>query len=272
MRIRYIFCAVILTALTFEACNSGSPVTTPPVQSSYVKIITAEQGSTKFEVYSATSSTMVNGYNDIGFKVYTNGTEMTSGYVTFFPKMYHHFNGSPYHSTPCSPKFYYSSDKQMFMGYTTFMMWTDTNADWFGWYNYNGTSSVDSAKFIVNLSDNAQVKTFVDNSTETIIYLTLVAPLNPKQGLNDFQILAHRTYNELTYWEADSLEMYIRTWMPLMGHSSSDNVNPVSLGGGLYKGKVNYNMSGQWYVYDSIKYNGGIITPAPPPKFIFDAP
>jgi hypothetical protein len=269
--IKYILCLSFFIPLIFSSCSSNNPVT-PPVSSNYNKVYSAETGNTKFELYSATSNSLVSGYNDIGFKVYIDAQEMNSGYVKFYPKMYHHFIGSPTHSTPMSPKFYYNSEKNLFLGYAAFIMWTDTSTDWFGWYSYNDLNRVDSVVFSVQQSPLAQMKSFVDNTTETEILMTLVTPFNPKQGLNDFQLLCHRTINSIDYWEADSLEMYIKPWMQLMGHSSPDNVNPVWLGGGMYKGKINLNMSGEWYIYDSVKYNGTFITPTPPPKFIMECP
>jgi hypothetical protein len=261
-----------LVAVIFFACNSNNPVTPPVTSSSYNNIFTSESGNVKFELWSATSSTLTSGYNDIGFKVYVNNQKMTSGFVKFFPKMYHTFYGSPMHSTPVSPVYSYNSEKDLFLGYASYNMGSDSTSRWYGWFNYNDVNKIDSVQMNVVTSPYTQIKVFTDNSTETNVYMTLMAPMNPKQGLNDFQIIVHRTVNEINYWEADSLEMFIRTWMPLMGHSSSDNVNPVSYGGGVYKGKVNLNMSGQWYVYDSLRYNNQFITPTPPPRYVIDAP
>jgi len=36
--------------------------------------------------------------------------------------------------------------------------------------------------------------------------------------------------------------------MPAMGHGSPNNVNPVAIGNGHYKGKVNFTMTGLWQV------------------------
>ena len=68
------------------------------------------------------------------------------------------------------------------------------------------------------------------------------------------------------------LQMFIRPWMEAMGHGSSNNVHPTYIGGGIYEGSANFNMSGIWSVYDSIKIGSNFITPAPPPKFDFNVP
>ena len=53
------------------------------------------------------------------------------------------------------------------------------------------------------------------------------------------------------------------------GHSSSNNINPVSQGNGKYSGQVNFSMTGKWAVYDTLKINGNDITNNEPQKFNF---
>jgi hypothetical protein len=60
--------------------------------------------------------------------------------------------------------------------------------------------------------------------------------------------------------------------MPSLGIGSPNNVNPVSIGNGLYEGKINLTVSGQWYTYDSIKSNGLLITPNSSFYYVFDVP
>jgi hypothetical protein len=59
-------------------------------------------------------------------------------------------------------------------------------------------------------------------------------------------------------------------WMDAMGHGSTNNVHPHPIGGGIYEGNVNFNMPGEWSVYDTVYYGNIKITPNTPPKFIFN--
>ena len=47
--------------------------------------------------------------------------------------------------------------------------------------------------------------------------------------------------------------------MPSMGHGSPNNVNPVNIGNGHYKGKVNYTMTGDWRLHFKISKNDVVI-------------
>jgi hypothetical protein len=234
-------------------------------------IYAVEESNTKFELYSATANKLVTGYNDLGFKVFINNQEKIDGFVKFFPKMYH-FTGSIMHSSPTSPSFLFDQSKSMFMGYASFFMVSDSNSDWYGFFNYNDAASIDSVIFNVELSSTSQVKYFVDYYAGDSYYLTLVSPFYPKQGPNNLRCILHKSNDDIIFAQIDNAEMFIRPWMETMGHGSSNNIHPIYRGGGIYEGTANFNMSGIWYVYDSIKVNGNYITPAPPPKFIFDIP
>ena len=262
---------LILAGLFLAGCNSDSTVdpTNNNTNSNYVKINTIEQGSVMFEQYSATGTVLGYGYNDIGFKVYVSGTEKKSGSVYYQPKMFH-FIGSPWHSSPVKNVFEYDAEKQMFMGYACFTMISDSSGSWFGFYNYNNETSIDSVRFTVATSTTAQVRAWDDMVSGHTYVLTLIEPLNAKVGLNNLNFILHTTNNDKVYTEVNGAEMFIRPWMPSHGHGSSSNVNPASTGEGRYTGKANFSMSGGWEVYDSVIYNGGTITKSPSPKFLFD--
>ena len=176
------------------------------------------------------------------------------------------------HSSPTSPSFLYDQNKSMFMGYASFFMVSDSSSFWFGFYNYYDMETIDSVIFNVESSSTSQVRYFVDYNAGDSYYLTLVSPFYPKQGPNVLQCILHKSNDDIVFTQIDNAEMFIRPWMETMGHGSSNNLHPSYKGGGIYEGSANFNMSGIWYVYDSIKVNNNFITSAPPPKFIFDVP
>jgi hypothetical protein len=272
----YSFLATLLITLIsccFISCGDNNVINpSENGQSDYTKILTSESGQFKIEVFSATASFFVSGYNDIGIKFYINNQPKTTGFVKFKPKMYHYFPGSPMHSSPSSPEFTYSSQNNMFMGYASMLMPTDTSMFWVGFFNYNNEASVDSVLFTVNSYSPSQVKMFVEPVGGWIYFITLVKPYNPAQGLNNLKCILHKTNNDIDYYEVNNAKMFIRPWMEAMGHGSSNNIHPVYTSGGIYEGTVNFNMSGEWSVYDSICVENTTITPPVLPKFIFDVP
>jgi hypothetical protein len=267
MRNLYITISLLIAFLS--GCGSDSPVDPGGNQSTaYTKIITAESGGNKFEIWSSSGSSLIYGYNNIGFKVFQNGTEKTGGYVKYKPTMYHGIAG-PSHSIPVKEYFYYDAGDKLFKGYATFIMYDET-AFWAADYNYNNEIFVDSSVFQLAYSSLGQVLVWDNIHTQRTYVVSLISPLSPRVGLNDVNLMLHETIDLQSYKELDSAEMFIRPWMETMGHGSSNNVDPVFLGGGSYKGTANFNMAGQWFLYDSISYKGTVLTKTPPPKLNFN--
>jgi len=265
---RYI--SVIILALLFFSCKSESPVETVGTPTSaYNRINTITSGGIRFEMYSATGSMLFNGYNDIGFKVFINNDEKKSGSVAFKPMMFH-FPGDRGHSSPVSESFYYNSEKNLFEGYVNFIMVSDSSGIWAGYYTYNDSVKIDSIPFNVGVLESNLLLTWSNVNLNSYV-LTLINPQVPKLGLNTFSVMLHKTNDYIKFSEVDSAQMSIYPWMVNMGHSSSSNINPVFMQKGRYEGKVNFNMTGLWDVYDTIKVNGVNITNIPPPKFTFTA-
>ena len=267
---KYIIPLLLLFGLFFYSCNND-PISTinEIIPSGYSKINTIESGGTKFELWSASGNGMFFGYNDIGFKVFINGVEKTNGFVKFKPNMYHG-GGGPGHSSPVSNSFLYDNNKGLFTGYACFIMISDSSSFWYGSYNYNDASQIDSVLFYVNILPANQMKIWDDIYGGYTYVLTLINPLSVVLGSNNFNCILHKTQDDKNYSEVDSAEMMIRPWMESHGHGSSNNTNPVWKGNGRYEGKAIFTMPGIWSVYDSIKINGVFITRTPPPFFSFN--
>jgi len=268
---KYFIPFILLFSVLLYSCNNEENPVIPPETSSYTKLLTVESGNTKFELHSATGTTLIYGYNKIGFKVFINGSEKTDGFVNYKPIMVH-FPGQTGHSCPVSSAFYYNSTEKLFTGYTCYTMITDTTSTgrWIAYYSYNNTNRVDSIPFSVQYSENQLIE-WDDVVGANSYVITLLNPKTPRLGINTFELLFHKYIGDNLYAEVDSAVMIIKPWMPSHGHGSSSNVNPISFGSGRYEGKVNFNMQGEWYVYDTIKINNTIVTKNNPPRFIFNA-
>ena len=202
----------------FSRCSSDNQVANneEPTNNEYVKVVTAENGGLKFEIWSTTAATLRYAYNKIGFKVFENNQEKNSGFVKFFPKMYHWAN-SPMHSSPVKSQFDYDNNLQMFTGYVIFTMASDTSAAWYGFYNYNNQLYLDSATFNVT-QFTGQIKIFTDYQAAKDYLVTLIKPYSPQQGLNTIQFMLHRTSNDINYEQVNDAQMFIMPWMETMGH------------------------------------------------------
>jgi len=249
--------------------DSTGPQNTEEENNNYVKVVSSESGNIRFEVWSATTNVLRVSYNKIGFKVFENNQEKTSGFVKYFPKMYH-WLGSPMHSTPVKSQFNYVDSLHLFAGYAIYIMNSDTSSFWYGFYNYNNQFNLDSGMFNVSAYPEGQFRSFVDNQASLLYLITLVKPNVPVQGFNTFQCMLHSTHDDISYQQVDNAQMQIMPWMESMGHGSTNNIHPVHIGDGIYEGQINLNMPGEWNVADSVYLDGRKITEGIPPKFKFN--
>ncbi|RPI16085.1 MAG: hypothetical protein EHM58_12640 [Ignavibacteriae bacterium] len=259
----------ILALVFIYSCKDADIVGPGSNNNGYNKVLTGEANGVRFELYDSTYNELVTGYNNLGIKVFVNNEEKTSGFAKLKVFMYHTFITST-HSCPISPVFYYDPDKKMFTGYANMLMYTDSTSYFMAFFNYNDEMNVDSVRFDVSIDTMNQTRGFIDFPTGDLYIFTVISPKYPVMGMNDIRYLFHKTPDDIEYYEVDSAQMFLRTLIESSGHTSTGNVNPVSLGNGLYSGKVNLDESGMWFVYDSVKYQDRVLTPNVPPKFIFN--
>ena len=268
---KFVNLLILSSIFIYYGCGEDSP-TSPPIGDSYVKIITAENGSIRFEIWSATSDMLQTGYNKIGFKVFENGTSKNTGFVKFNAKMYHSGTTNT-HGTPAQESYGYNTSLGLFDGYLIMLMPGDSTSTWYGFYNYNNDLHIDSVQFDVKLNDKAKFKIFVDLNTGLSYLITVLDPLLPRKDLNTFQCMLHESFDFIYFTQANNAQMYIRPWLDSLNHSSSNNINPVDPGTGIYEGKVNFDYSGLWQVYDSIYYDNKWITQSGgTPYIVFNVP
>ncbi|MBP6025379.1 FixH family protein [Ferruginibacter sp.] len=198
--------------------------------------------------------------------VYTKETTVYSGYQKFYVALYDSLSGNiiedahvkltpmmdmgmmqhsaPYENPaseeavnklyPCSVFFVMSS-----MGGT----WTvKVNV-----HNHStGKEGAVTFPFTVAEPAKARMKSFTAAHDGAKYFVALIDPSYPKVGINDMEIAIYKKVSMMN-WPADSsLSVVLTPEMPTMGHGSPNNINPVHIGNGHYKGKVNFTMTGLW--------------------------
>lgn len=264
--------SVFLSILLLIGCSNDSiPLLVNEPGNDFQKIISAEEGNIRFEIWTTGNDTLMTGYNRVGFKVFENNTEKTTGFVKFYAKMFH-FTSSEFHATPVEPQYNYDPALGMFAGYIIMLMPSDTSSRWYGYYNFNDELSIDSANFDVGWDTKTKFKIFTDISAQLSYLITMTAPVDPVRGMNDFSCLLHESPDFVDFTQVNSANMFLTPKLDSLNHTSDGNVNPVYLGGGIYRGKVNFDLSGGWKVYDSIYYNNRCVTQNGTPYIYFDVP
>lgn len=212
-------------------------------------------------VYS--SKSFETGYNDVYISLFdsTDGSPLNSGHLNISPMMN---MGTMVHSSPVENTTDTLATNGYFKSAIIFSM-AGTSSEWalnFTFHNHkNGLMGTGSLG--VNVAASSPVKfksTVVALDSNKKVFISLVQPKNPQVGINNFEITLHQKATMMSYPSIDNYSVEIVPEMPSMGHGSPNNVNPVNTGNGHYVGKVNYTMTGLWYVHLNIYKNGTLIS------------
>lgn len=95
-------------------------------------------------------------------------------------------------------------------------------------------------------SDEKRVFSFVHPTDSMGYFVALKNPSAPEVGVNPLQLVLFQRKSMMEWPMVEDMIMEFEPSMPSMGHGSPNNVNPISMGEGVYEGKVNFTMTGLW--------------------------
>jgi len=234
---------ILLTALLLHACgdDDNNPVKdNDPIELNVIETYT-EAGLT-YEILSDEME-LLEGYNEFYLKVKdSDGNDLTNDFgLSIVMDM-----GSMMHSTPYEYEMMEdeSNGGSIIMIKATFIMPTVEMGVWM----INAKSESLGADLMIefNVAASGDVKRFTHN--EKPYFVTLRTLKSPEVGINDFNITVHTRQDMMTHPAVEDLTVSIEPIMPSMGHGSDGNVNPVHTNGGMYEGKVSFNMTGDWEI------------------------
>jgi len=149
----------------------------------------------------------------------------------------------------------------VFPGALAFVMPTSTDGNWkLGVTIHNHKNDKEGqASFDITVDNPTPsvLSVFTASTADaTKLVLSLVQPLAPKVGMNDIEFTLHSKASMMEWPAETGYTIEITPEMPSMEHGSPNNVNPVHVANGHYKGKVNFTMTGEWKVNIVLKKNG----------------
>lgn len=176
---------------------------------------------------------------------------VTNATVTILPLMK---MATMSHSSPFE-KPVYNSVSKLYEFAAVFTMPSGTDS-WMIKTTVNGEEKT----FTVHIPGNKTkvVGTYTGNDGNKYV-VSLVPPKKWETGLNDIEILINKRADIMNFPGVPGLKILMTPEMPSMGHGSPNNVNPVSIGNGHYKGKVNYTMTGDWRIHFKISSEDVVI-------------
>lgn len=201
-------------------------------------------------------------------EVYTKETSLTTGYTKFYLALYDSVTGKRIedahihltptmnmgmmqHNAPFENPASTEAVDHLFPCSVTFIM-SSTGGTWTLEIEvHNHTNDKEGSITIpLTIAEPAvsRQKSFTASHNGAKYFISLINPTaaNSKVGINDMEIAIYKKESMMS-WPADSsLSVVLTPEMPTMGHGSPNNVNPVHVGKGHYKGKVNFTMTGLW--------------------------
>lgn len=208
-----------------------------------------------------TTGTLHSGYNDLYFAVtknvsnnYVKDIEITS----FTPLMT--MSSGMVHSTPLSRtiKLFDYGVLAVRHGWVSFVMNTSANGSWNVDFDVRAVSSTEHVSLPVTVDALADGQKWITQFKvgDQAYHISLVNPLDWKVGSNNVSAyITEVSSDKKNPYNPTSqrFSVAITPTMPDMGyHSAPEGKSLVSDGTGLYKGVVNFTMSGPWRLHLSV--------------------
>jgi len=198
--------------------------------------------------------------------VYTKETTISTGYTKFYLALYDSVTGNRIdnasiqltptmdmgtmmHSAPYENPASEQAINHLFPCSVTFIM-SSMGGSWTLKINVDNNQARKTGYLTIPVTVNeptkSKQKSFTAQHNGAKYFISLIEPSSPKVGINDMEIAIYKKVSMMS-WPADSsLSVLLTPEMPTMGHGSPNNVDPVHIGKGHYKGKVNFTMTGFW--------------------------
>lgn len=251
---------LFITIVALASCVKEQTLRPKEVVTTKKKIaeVTLDGSSIKMAVYADYDSLFV-GYNPLHFALTDTVAkkEITDATISVMPVM---DMMTMKHSCPVDQPEYVSNDK-MYNGAAAFIMATDGMMGW----TITTTVTISGKEYkkvlpvtVKNTPSYIKLIASVKDQNNVPHFLVLVHPQKPEQkvGMNDLEVAVYKKSTMMSFPAVDGMSLSFIPTMPSMGHDSPNNVNPVSIGKGHYKGKVNFSMTGDWRLDFTLSGNG----------------
>jgi hypothetical protein len=250
----------LVASVTLVGCNkdddddSPAPVVNNPVEGKMLIFEeTSSEADVDVKVYA--DEALFVGYNRMYVMLYEAGTKnvVEKAEVMFMPDMT--MMSGMNHGCPVENPMDMEPKDGLFEGAIVFVMPSAGNGSWNlkVMVKNNGMEGSVESEVIIAAPTTPKMYSFISPTTSEKIFVSLVEPMNPEVGVNDFEVCIHKKMGMMDWPAATNMMVEIEPEMPTMGHGSPGNVNPVHTANGHYVGAVNFTMTGMWYVNMTIK-------------------
>lgn len=247
--------------LAFSSCKKDSDPKPDP-KAGLIKITEAYAlgASAKVELWA--EKELSTGYQKLFIALYdsVSSQPLNKAAVSIVPVMDMNMNGhSMSHSAPFENPEGSQAENSLFPCAAVFTMpSTGEDGKWRLEVNVKKEGQTKAGKAVLQLQvkqpelERVKTITAADESRLTVSYILS----KPRVGINDIEIIIHRRQDMMNFPAAADYTIVMAPEMPSMGHGSPNNVNPVHVKNGHYKGKVNFTMTGDWRINLELNKDG----------------
>ncbi len=233
--------AAIAVLLLFTAMACSSNNSDPKLELILINSVTADGHTVLLEA----AEPLATGGNTLYWKVQKDGKDVEIESMTIHPMME---MTEMSHATPFRNPKMDKEDTSYFSNLAIFIMPSGDMGSWdISFEIETKNQQIISGTMPVEVADSWR-QTSVRNSNGDVYFITWLAPYQPINGNNSFQIMLHTRENMASFPPVSDAELIVYPFMDMGGgHGHSTDFNtPEAAGDGLYKGSINYSMSGDW--------------------------
>lgn len=238
--------AIVICITLLSACSkSDLPEPSPTANLTKISEGYALGAAAKVEVY--TNHSVINsGYNKFYIALFDSlsGNRIEQATIALQPMM---DMGMMQHSSPFENPATNQAVNKLFPCSVVFIM-PSTAGSWTVKFTVTVNNKTGNLTIPINVIEpvKSKMKSFTSLHNNEKYFIALVDPSAPKIGINDMELAIYKKETMMSFPAANNFSIVLTPEMPTMGHGSPNNVNPVSIGNGHYKGKVNFTMTGYW--------------------------
>ena len=252
---------ILLLMISLTACEKDNK-TAPDNTSDMVMISQTDSKGGDFTVELMAKDTLFAGYNKLylNIKDKSSGSAVTNATVKLYPLMNMMMAK---HAAPVENPGENADANGYFEGAVVFVMPSNSSEYWSMGATIAANGMSDTVSFaipVVKNPEEARVINVVSPIDSVTYFISLVEPMAPKVGMNDLEFAVHYKKNMMSFPAVDDLTISFVPEMPSMGHSSPNNVDPVFMEDGHYKGQVNFTMTGWWKLNLTLKKGNTLIS------------
>lgn len=256
-----LYLGLLLMAASLNACQKDDNKP-GPASGANILISQADSKGGNFSVSLMAGDTLFAGFNTIYLDVKEKAAnvQVTSASISLHPLM---SMVSMKHAAPVENPSGTADSDGYFKGAVVFVMPDNPAEHWSLGANITAGGVSDTVSLdipVVKSPKESRIVNVISPVDGMTYFIALLEPAEPAVGINDIEFAAYYRKNMMNFPAAEDLTIGFVPEMPSMGHSSPNNIAPVYIGDGHYKGKVNFTMTGWWKINLTVEQGSQLVS------------